>query len=73
MRTEQTAAAPLLAAAGLGPALVPANLLPPGFTDHRLHPGPPVRRVLCAYARPAPDPLTAAFLDTLTAHAHAHV
>ncbi|MEU5049114.1 LysR family transcriptional regulator [Streptomyces sp. NPDC021096] len=70
VRTEQTAAAPLLAAAGLGPALVPANLLPPGFTDRRLCPDPPVRRILCAYTRPAPDPLTAAFLDTLTAHAH---
>lgn len=70
VRTGQTAAAPLLAAAGLGPALVPANLLPPGFTDRRLRPDPPVRRILCAYTRPAPDPLTTAFLDTLTAHAH---
>lgn len=69
VRTEQTAAAPLLAAAGLGPALVPANLLPPAFTDRRLHPEPPVRRTLCAYTRPAPDPLTTAFLDTLTEHA----
>ncbi|MFJ3841723.1 LysR family transcriptional regulator [Streptomyces sp. NPDC090054] len=69
VRTEQTAAAPLLAAAGLGPALVPANLLPPGFTDRRLQPDPPIRRILCAYTRPEPDPLTTAFVDTLADHA----
>ncbi|MDX6345507.1 MAG: hypothetical protein QOF84_297 [Streptomyces sp.] len=69
VRTEQTAAAPLLAAAGLGPALVPANVIPPHFTGRLLRPDPPVRRTLTAYARHRPDPLTTAFLDTLTAHA----
>ncbi|MER5932299.1 LysR family transcriptional regulator [Streptomyces sp. NPDC002054] len=67
VRTEQTAAAPLLAAAGLGAALVPANLLPPGFAGRVLRPDPPVRRTLAAYTRPHPDPLTTAFLDTLSA------
>ncbi|MFF3243904.1 LysR substrate-binding domain-containing protein [Streptomyces sp. NPDC002870] len=65
VRTEQTAAAPLLAAAGLGRALVPANIVPPGFGGRLLHPDPPVRRLPTAYTRPHPDPLTTAFLDTL--------
>ncbi|MFF3862771.1 LysR family transcriptional regulator [Streptomyces sp. NPDC002209] len=69
VRTEQTAAAPLLAATGLGPALVPESVLPPGFAGRVLRPEPPVRRMLAAYARPHPDPLTTAFLDTLAEHA----
>jgi DNA-binding transcriptional LysR family regulator len=69
VRTEQTAAAPLLAAAGLGPALVPANLIPPGFTGRLLRPTPPVRRTLTAYTRARPDPLTSGFLETVVRHA----
>lgn len=69
VRTEQTAAAPLLAAAGLGPALVPANVVPPHFVGRLLRPDPPVRRTLTAYSRSSPDPLTTAFLDTLAEHA----
>ncbi|WP_326943531.1 LysR family transcriptional regulator [Amycolatopsis sp. NBC_01307] len=69
VRTEQTAAAPILAAAGLGPALVPANLLPARFDGRVLRPSVPVRRTLAAYTRAAPDPLTAAFIETLVAHA----
>ncbi|TWD79965.1 DNA-binding transcriptional LysR family regulator [Kribbella amoyensis] len=65
VRTEQTAAAPALAAAGLGPALVPANILPPGFDGHVLHPEPRVCRTLAAYTRGTPDPLAAAFVDVL--------
>lgn len=69
VRTEQTAAAPLLAAAGLGPALVPANVIPAGFDGYLLRPDPPVRRSLAAYARTRSDPLTAAFVEVLTATA----
>jgi DNA-binding transcriptional LysR family regulator len=69
VRTEQTAAAPILAAAGLGPALVPANVLPARFDGRVLRPSVPVRRTLAAYTRAAPDPLTAAFITTLAAHA----
>ncbi|MEU6419480.1 LysR family transcriptional regulator [Streptomyces spiralis] len=65
VRVEQTAAAPLLAAAGLGPALVPANLVPPRFNGRILWPDPPVRRVLAAYTRPHADPLSTAFLDAV--------
>jgi DNA-binding transcriptional LysR family regulator len=69
VRTEQTAAAPILAAAGLGPALVPANVLPPRFEGRVLRPAVPVRRPLAAYTRAAPDPLTTAFIETVVEHA----
>ncbi|MFI5690914.1 LysR family transcriptional regulator [Kribbella sp. NPDC051586] len=73
VRTEQTAAAPALAAAGLGPALVPDNILdtvlPRG--GHVLRPDPPVRRTLTAYTRGEPDPLAAAFIDLLVWGDHA--
>jgi DNA-binding transcriptional LysR family regulator len=65
VRTEQTAAAPQLAAAGLGPALVPANLIPPHFDGRVLRPEPRIRRPLAAYARHRQDPLTDAFVRTL--------
>ncbi|MFG1907670.1 LysR substrate-binding domain-containing protein [Kribbella sp. NPDC048928] len=65
VRTEQTAAAPALAAAGLGPALVPDNILPNDFDGHVLRPEPAVRRILTAYTRSTPDPLAAAFIDVL--------
>ncbi|MET7996856.1 LysR family transcriptional regulator [Amycolatopsis sp. NPDC005232] len=69
VRTEQTATAPILAAAGLGPALVPANVLPPNFEGRVLRPSKPVRRVLTAYSRPGPDPLTSGFVEILARHA----
>ncbi|MEV0071891.1 LysR family transcriptional regulator [Amycolatopsis sp. NPDC050768] len=69
VRTEQTATAPILAAAGLGPALVPANVLPPNFEGRVLRPSKPVRRVLTAYNRPGPDPLTSGFVEILARHA----
>jgi DNA-binding transcriptional LysR family regulator len=65
VRTEQTAAAPVLAAAGSGPALLPANLVPPGFTGGVHRTDPPVSRALTAYTRPSPDPLTTAFVNML--------
>ena len=68
IHTEQTAAAPALAAAGLGPALVPANILPASFDGHLLRPDPPVCRTLTAYTRGEPDPLAAAFIDVLADH-----
>ncbi|MER5354508.1 LysR family transcriptional regulator [Kitasatospora sp. NPDC002551] len=69
VRTEQTAAAPLLAAAGLGPALVPANIVPTGFDGLVRRPEPPVRRPLVAYTRTRPDALTAAFVELLARQA----
>ncbi|EHR52871.1 transcriptional regulator [Saccharomonospora marina XMU15] len=65
VRTEQSAAVPVLAASGLGPALVPANIVAPRFEGRVLRPRPSVRRTLAAYTRSAPDPLTAEFLRVL--------
>src|SRR5947199_5637214 len=64
VRTEQAAAAPALAAAGLGPALVPSNVIPPRFAGRILRPDPAVRRTLVAYTRDS-DPVTTAFAETL--------
>jgi len=69
VRTEQTAAAPVLAAAGLGPALVPANVIPVHFEGRVLRPDPPIQRTLGAYTRSDPDPLTAGFIDVLEGEA----
>jgi DNA-binding transcriptional LysR family regulator len=69
VRTGQTATAPILAAAGLGPALVPANVLPPSFEGRVLRPSTPVHRVLTAYRRSAPEPLTSGFVEILARRA----
>jgi DNA-binding transcriptional LysR family regulator len=63
VRTEQSAAAPVLAAAGLGPALVPANIVPAGYDGAVLRPDPPVRRPLAAWARTDPGPAAVAFAE----------
>jgi DNA-binding transcriptional LysR family regulator len=68
VRTEQTAAAPLLAAAGLGLALVPANILPADYPGQVRRPAPPIRRELVAYGRQRPDPMAAAFTTHLAQH-----
>jgi DNA-binding transcriptional LysR family regulator len=65
VRTEQTAAAPVLAAAGLGPALVPENLVPSGFDGRLLRPKPALQRMLTTYTRGDADRLTSAFIDVL--------
>ncbi|MFC4943691.1 LysR family transcriptional regulator [Pseudonocardia sp. GCM10023141] len=69
VRTEQTATAPVLAAAGLGPTITSANVIPPHLDGLLRWPDPPITRRLVAYARGAPDPLTAAFLDTVAERA----
>lgn len=69
VHADQTSAAPLLAAAGLGPALVPANIVPPDFDGLLRLPEPPLRRTLTAYTRTRPDPLTTAFADLLARQA----
>src|SRR3954470_19971432 len=69
VRTYHTATAMQLAAAGLGPALVPANVVEPGFTGAMLWPDPPVRRELVAFTRDDPGPLVTAFADVLAEHA----
>lgn len=65
VRTEQGPSAAQLAAAGLGPTLVPANILSPHFEARVLRPDPPVGRPIVAYSRSAVDPVVAAFVDAL--------
>lgn len=69
VRTHHTATAVQLAAAGLGPALVPENVIEPGFTGALLRPDPPVSRELVAFTRADPSPLVAAFIEVLAEHA----
>lgn len=65
VRVEQTPAALMLAATGLGPTLVPANIVPAAFDGVALLPDPPVRRTLTAYTRTRPDPVATAFTALL--------
>jgi DNA-binding transcriptional LysR family regulator len=69
VHTHHTATAAQLAAAGLGPALVPENVLEPGFTGAVLRPEPPVHRELVAFTRDRPSPLVGAFSDVLAEYA----
>ncbi|MEU3168123.1 LysR family transcriptional regulator [Streptosporangium sp. NPDC006930] len=71
VRTEQTASAPTLAAAGLGPALIPANIVPGQYEGRVLRPRPAVTRVLTAYACTGFDALGGAFLTLLAESAAA--
>lgn len=70
MRTSQTAAVPRFAAAGVGVAVVPANVLDASFQGEIIFLDPPCRRVIHAYTRTVPDPLVAAFIDSVVKHAN---
>lgn len=61
LRTGQTAAAVRYAVAGVGPTLLPANIIGPEYADltARLKPG--IERSVFIVARDADEPLTAAF------------
>jgi hypothetical protein len=61
VRTEQTAVAPLLTAAGIGPSLVPAAIVPTNFPGAIARPVPRVERELAAYTGAEPDALTTRF------------
>jgi DNA-binding transcriptional LysR family regulator len=69
VHTHHTATAAQLAAAGLGPTLIPENVVEPGFTGVLLRADPPVRRELVAFSRAEPSPLVAGFTDVLAEHA----
>jgi DNA-binding transcriptional LysR family regulator len=65
VRTAQIAAVPVLAAAGLGPAIVPINIVA-GPQRRSVRPlDPPRARELCAYTRAQWSPLAQAFLDLI--------
>ncbi|MER3412626.1 MAG: hypothetical protein C4305_10235 [Thermoleophilia bacterium] len=58
-------AAIALAAVGVGPAMVPDNVLAPWVEAAVCHLDPPIFRELAAYTRGEWTPLSAAFLDAL--------
>lgn len=68
MRTEQTAAGPLYAAAGIGACLMPSNAISRSAQVHRLHLDPPVLRQVSAFGRTSSDPMTQAFVTLAVRH-----
>lgn len=70
VRTEQTAAAPLLAAAGLGLTLAPAHIIPRSFAGRVRRTRPPICRAVAAYTRGRVAPVAEAFIRHLLAAPH---
>jgi DNA-binding transcriptional LysR family regulator len=68
VRTEQAPSALNFAHAGLGITLLPGNVVAPAFDGVLRRPDPPVQRVLAAYTRVRPDPITAAFVEAICHH-----
>jgi DNA-binding transcriptional LysR family regulator len=67
VRTTQVEAATRLAAAGLGPAMVPDNVVSSDLEPTVVYLDPPVLRELAAYTRSEWSPLASAFLEALQA------
>ena len=65
VRTSQVVAAPLFAAGGLGPALVPNHILPDSAKELVRPAKPRLVRPVVAFTRREWTPVTRAFLDTL--------
>ena len=65
VRTAQIAAAPVLAGAGLGPALVPFNVVAGPLRRSVRRLDPPRARELCAFTRAEWSPLARAFLELI--------
>jgi DNA-binding transcriptional LysR family regulator len=65
VRTSQAEGAARLASAGIGPALVPDNIVLPGIEGRVLHLDPPLIREVAAYARTTLSPSGAAFVEVL--------
>jgi DNA-binding transcriptional LysR family regulator len=63
--TSQVETAARLAAAGVGPTLVPENVIPDGLDGALLRVDPPLGRELTAYAREQWGPLGGAFVDLM--------
>jgi len=67
VRTSQAEAAARLAAAGLGPAIVPDNVVSPGLDGAVLRLEPPTTREVAVYSRAELSRTAAAFADVLAA------
>jgi DNA-binding transcriptional LysR family regulator len=65
VRTSQAEGAARLASAGLGPALVPDNIVLPGIEGSVLRLKPRLIRDIAAYARTEWSPTAAAFIDMI--------
>jgi DNA-binding transcriptional LysR family regulator len=65
VRTSQVTAAPLFAATGLGPALVPSHIVPQALRQLTRPAAPRVIRSVVAFSRGDWTPLTSAFLEAL--------
>src|SRR5882724_11158917 len=65
VRTSQAEGAARLASAGVGPALVPDNIVLPGIEGTVLHLKPPVIRDVAAYARTEWSTTVATFIEML--------
>ena len=63
--TSQVETAARLAAAGVGPTLVPQNVIPDGLQGALLRVDPPIGRELTVYAREQWGPLGGAFVDLM--------
>jgi DNA-binding transcriptional LysR family regulator len=68
VRTGQVAPAPELAAAGLGPTLVPDNVVPVALLPLARPVRPRLARRVVSYTRAAWSPTTRAFLELLHEH-----
>lgn len=65
VHTRQTDAAVRLAVAGMGPAIVPGNVIPPGMRRCMRPMTKPFLREIYAYSRTRLDPLTGSFVAAL--------
>jgi DNA-binding transcriptional LysR family regulator len=65
VRSAQIAGVAALAAAGIGPAVVPANIVPAPLRGAVRRLDPPRARELCAFTRSTWSPLARAFLDAI--------
>lgn len=65
VHTHHASTAIQLAAAGLGPALVPRNMIEADFHGVQIEPDPPVHRELVAFTATAGVPHISAFIDIL--------
>ncbi len=70
IQTAQVEGAARLAAAGLGPALLPKDAVPPDLQDVARPLDPPLGRELAAYARHTLTPLADAYLEVLREDAY---
>src|SRR5579871_2917304 len=69
LRTSQFVAATALASGGMGPTLIPANVVPADLPGVVCEPDPPLLRELSAYAKTGIVGFAARFVDLIREHA----